>query len=121
MTGKLLFWLCAVAAMAGPAPAADYDLDRQVEGKPALEREVPVRIDVVGYDVEKIPQAKAQLQAVANAGGGAYSGAGIREVGQVMSGVVSGTPAAPPAAPQAGGGSRLQWGAGVIYHGKRGE
>ena len=118
MPGGIIAWVLLLLGLAWPAQAADYELDKQVEGKPALERQLPVRIDVVGYDVEKIPKAKAQLQAVANAGGGSFSGAGIKEIGQVMSGVVSGAPAAPPPAVSGG---RLEWGPGVIYHGKRGE
>ncbi|KIX14402.1 hypothetical protein [Dethiosulfatarculus sandiegensis] len=89
-------------------------LDQMVKGKPPVERQVDIRLDVVGYEVDRNPRAKAQLQAVAKAGGGIFSGAGIKDIKKVMSGVVAGGPK--PKAPPSG--SRLMYGDSVVRHGR---
>jgi hypothetical protein len=106
-----LSWAAAPALAADPGVEA---LDKLVAGKPALERSLPIRVDVVGYDVDKIPQVKSQLQAVARAGGGAFSTAGVQDIGQVMTSVVTGGPQ--PRRPKPG--TRLEFGDTIIRHGR---
>jgi|Deesub1362A_J573_1020465.scaffolds.fasta_scaffold12801_2 hypothetical protein len=106
-----------LALAAAPSLAADpavEALDKLVAGKPALERSLPIRVDVVGYDVDKIPRVKSQLQAVARAGGGAFSTAGVQDIGRVMTSVVTGGPQ--PRRPKPG--TRLEFGETIIRHGR---
>ncbi len=109
LAGALLIVFCP------PARAGDYALDKLVKGKPALQRRIPIRIDVVGYDVKGNSRARSQLQAVAQAGGGAFSSAGVKDIGKIMTGVVTGgkKPTPPPR------GSRLTYGETIIRHGGR--
>ena len=46
---------------------------------------------MVGYEVSKNPRVAAQLKSVAEAGGGGFSTAGIKDIKKVMTGVVSGS------------------------------
>ncbi len=109
LAGALLLGFCLQAR------AGDYALDKLVAGKPALQRQMPIRIDVVGYDVKRNAGAKSQLQAVARAGGGQFSSAGVKDIGKIMTGVVTGgkKPTPPPK------GSRLTYGETIIRHGGR--
>jgi len=110
LAAALLLALCPPAAQ-----AADYALDKLVAGKPVLKRQVPIRIDVVGYDVKRNPGARSQLQAVAQAGGGSFSSAGVKDISKIMTGVVTGgkKPTPPPR------GRRLIYGETIIRHGGR--
>lgn len=121
-SGLLLLALTLVSAPAARAaePDAAEALDAMVAGKPALERGIPVQIDVVGYDLQANPKAAQQLKAVSAAGGGAYSTAGVKDIGRVMQGLVKGKPpaaapaAAPAPAPAPAG--RVQYGDRLIRH-----
>jgi hypothetical protein len=106
--------ICAPALTGWAMDPSVAALDQMVKGKPPVERQVEIRLDVVGYEVDRNPRAKAQLQAVAKAGGGVFSGAGIKDIKKVMSGVVAGGPK--PKAPPTG--SRLIYGDSVIRHGR---
>ena len=106
--GTLLASL-STAAWAGD-PAADA-LDALIAGKTPVERAIPIRVDVVGYDVKSNPKAQAQLKAVSQAGGGQYSTAGTKNIGQIMKGLVSGQA---PSSPAQG---RRSYGERIIRHG----
>lgn len=114
LPGTLLAGVLLLAAVP-PARAGDYALDKLVAGKPVLQRQLPISIDVVGYDVKRNPGARSQLQAVARAGGGAFSSAGVKDIGKIMTGVVTGgkKPTPPPK------GRRLIYGETIIRHGGR--
>lgn len=115
LSGALLAGALVPALCPPAVRAADYALDKMVAGKPALQRQAPIRIDVVGYDVGRNSGAKSQLQAVAQAGGGAFSSAGVKDISKIMTGVVTGgkKPAPPPK------GRRLIYGETIIRHGGR--
>lgn len=119
---KICLLIAAVAVFlipALPAAGADADvmaLDKFVAGKKPLERNVEMNVHVVGYDLQRNPKARAQLQAVAQAGGGQFSTAGIKNITAVMSGVVSGGKKPQPV--KRGSGLRLEYGESVVRHGR---
>lgn len=113
-TAPALILLLAAALPAAAAGNPDVDaLDRAVAGKPVLERKVDLKIHVVGYDLKRHPRAKRQLEAVATAGGGGFSTAGIKDIKKVMRGVVSGSKPRPVKR-----GRRLEYGESIIRHGR---
>ncbi|MCB2184928.1 MAG: hypothetical protein KQJ78_08020 [Deltaproteobacteria bacterium] len=116
-----LVWAAPAGAQQAGNPADSQALDQAVAGKPAVERPLDLRLDVVAYDVSRDVRLTNQLQKMAEAGGGGFSTAGINDIQKVMSSVVSGQAsptAAPPSSPSLPGKSRLEIGDEAISHGR---
>lgn len=106
-------------AMAQPQNPDVQALINQVKNKPAIEREdAKVTVDVVAYELQRHPKLQNTFKAVAAAGGGTYSDAQIKDIGQVMQSVVSGQATPTPASGRSSSWrGRLEKGETIITHG----
>ncbi len=113
--------LAAVLLAPGPAMALDPDVEallKQVEKKPAIEQNNQITVDVVAYELQNDPRTQKIYKAVAQAGGGSYSDAQIKDISAVMKSVVTGNATPAPNTNQTGWKSRLEKGETLIIHGR---
>ena len=113
--------MAAVLLAPGPALALDSDVQallKQVEKKPAIEQNAQISVDVVAYELQNDPRTQKIYKAVAQAGGGSYSDAQIKDISAVMQSVVTGKATPAPTTNQSGWKQRLEKGETLIIHGR---